>query len=275
MGTLTVSSDDRFDQPSTSEPTLPKILVFHKVTPQFSYGSTNYSPRRLCRLLSVLQERGYRFESLENTLTGADPFSIAITFDDGYQHLADILPKLIDRFHLQPVVFVPTRYIGRPNNWDYSCLFRTESHLDVGIIKVLARQGVEFGSHGHSHINLCRCDAKVRRGEIQRSKEMLQDLLGAEIRYISYPFGRYNEEVMQDTQEIGYTRGLTMSFPDRGDMALSTGRFCVYGYDTTASVRRKLTGGPLYRFEKWKADFSNRLSAGTELYRRLFGKRRG
>ncbi len=274
MGFLTVSSDVRPDQLS-SEHSFPNILVFHKATPQFSYGSTNYSPRRLCRLLSVLQERGYRFESLENTLAGTDPFSTAITFDDGYQHLASILPTLMDKFHLQPVVFVPTRYIGQPNNWDYSSLFRTEFHLNVGSIRDLARQGVEFGSHGHSHINLCRCDATARRSEFQRSKEILQDLLGAEIRYISYPFGRYNQEVMRDAQEIGYTGGLTMSFPDQGDTTLSTGRFCVYGYDTTASVMRKLTGGRLYRLEKWKAEFSNRLSAGNELYRRLFGKRQG
>ena len=252
----------------------PKVLAFHKLTPQFSFGSTNYSPRRFERLLAFLQGKGFIFQSLEASFSENEPHTLAITFDDGYQHLADVLPPLIQKYRFQPVVFVSTKYLGKPNSWDYSYLFRSTPHLDPKSVLTLAALGVQFGSHGHSHINLCRCDEKTLRSELSHSKAVLEDTLGTQVSFISYPFGRYNEEVLEAALEAGYTMGFTMRFPEDGDTALAIGRFGVYGYDTAASIVRKLSGGPFYSVEKWKARFTNRLSSGTAIYNRLIRRHR-
>ncbi len=249
-----------------------RVLAFHKVIPQFSFGSTNYPPRRFERLLALLGQGGFVFQTLESVLSSSDPKALSITFDDGYQHLADVLPPLMQKYRFKPVVFLPTKYLGKANSWDYSHLFRSTPHLDSKSIKRLAALGVQFGSHGHSHINLCRCDEKTLRHELNHSKAVLEDTLGTQVNFISYPFGRYNQEVLEAALEAGYTRGFTMRFPEDGDMALAVGRFGVYGYDTAASVFRKLSGGPFYSVEKWKARFTNRLSGGTVIYNRLIRK---
>jgi len=255
-------------------PFYPKVLAFHKVTPQFSFGATNYSPRRFERLLAFLQRKGFVFQSLEASFSENEPRTLAITFDDGYQHLADVLPPLIQKYRFQPVVFLPTRYLGKTNSWDYSHLFRSTPHLDPKSVLTLAALGVQFGSHGHSHVNLCRCDEKTLRHELNYSKGVLEDLLGRKVNYISYPFGRYNQEVLEATFEVGYTRGFTMRFPEDDDMALAVGRYAVYSYDTVSSVVRKLSDGPWYKVEKWKARLTNMLSRGTVIYNRLILRQR-
>jgi len=121
---------------------------------------------------------------------------------------------------------------------------------------------------------LCRCGEKTLRYELNYSKAVLEDMLGTQVNFISYPFGRYNQEVLEATLEAGYTRGFTMRFPEDGDMALAIGRFGVYGYDTATSIVRKLSGGPFYNVEKWKARFTNRLSGGTAIYNRLIRRQR-
>jgi peptidoglycan/xylan/chitin deacetylase (PgdA/CDA1 family) len=255
-------------------PFYPKVLAFHKLTPQFSFGATNYSPLRFERLLAFLQDKGFIFQSLEAFFSKNESHALAITFDDGYRHLADVLPPLMEKYDFQPVVFLPTKYLGKPNSWDYSHLFRSTPHLDSKSVLTLAALGVRFGSHGHSHINLCRCDKRTLRYELNHSKAVLEDMLGTQVSCISYPFGRYNQEVLEAVLEAGYTRGFTMRFPEDGDTALTIGRFGVYGYDTVSSVVRKLSYGPLYNVEKWKARLTNRLSDGTVIYNRLIRKER-
>jgi len=252
----------------------PNILTFHKVMSQFSFGVTNYSLRRIERLFISLQRKGFIFQSLEATLSKSNSMNLAITFDDGYQHLADVLPPLMDKYHFKPIIFLPTKYLGKVNRWDYSHLLRSTPHLDSKSIKTLATLGVEFGSHSHNHIDLCRCDKETLRRELTHSKAVLEDTLGTRINYISYPFGRYNQRVLEAAMEAGYTKGFTMSFPEDNDTALTIGRYAVYGYDTSTSVVRKLSRGPLYQVEKWKARVTNKLSGGTMIYSKLIRRER-
>ena len=124
-------------------------LAFHKLCPFFTWGITNYHPDNFERLLAWLIEQGYSLEgSTEN------PKSILISFDDGYAHLNDILPPLIDRYRFKPIIFMPTAFIGRDNSWDYSHAIQSLPHLERGQIQTLSNAGVSFGSHGHTHQDL-------------------------------------------------------------------------------------------------------------------------
>ncbi|MBU0982842.1 MAG: polysaccharide deacetylase family protein, partial [candidate division Zixibacteria bacterium] len=238
----------------------PTVLAFHKVSSRLSYGVTNYSPCRLRQLLTVLKTDG----SLGNTV---------LTFDDGYAHLADVLPDLMDDFGLQPLVFVPTAWIGRTNRWDYSHAFRSEPHLDRDTIAGLSNRGVVFGSHGHTHRSLEECTPEELKRELTVSRDILEDITGRPVTLLSYPFGRLNRAILQAVEQCGYTRAYGMHFPDPADAALATGRVAVYGFDTPAIVRAKLRGnGGVYRCCRGAASLANRLSGGTILLNRLRGQ---
>lgn len=248
------------------------ILTFHKVQPSFSFGATNYSPARIERLLTFLQRRGFRFVSLENAIVCGGPTDLAITFDDGYAHLAEVLPNLMDRYGVIPTVFMSTAFIGRDNLWDYSSVFQRVPHLDATAIKDLATLGVEFGAHGHRHLDLTRCNPKDLTDELERPRKLLEDILGGAVQSVSYPFGKVNETIVSEAQSAGYKFGLTMNFPTQTDSPLAAGRLPVYGYDTLFTVRQKVERGVFHRFEQFKSGITNRLSGGTSLWRRINGR---
>ena len=260
------------DKKNPSARQLPAVLVFHKLQPRFSYSSTNYSPNRLKKLVNYLTGRGYRLASIEDALASGDRPQVAVSFDDGYGHLAENLPELLSEFGLQPVVFMPTAFIGQSNRWDYSYIFQRLRHLDVSQIKRLSEQGVEFGAHGHSHHPLTRLSSKELTEELATSKSILEGIIGREVTKISYPFGQVNARVKEAAASAGFRAGFTMEFPTESDDPLALGRYAVYGYDTCFTVEQKTSGGAMYRVERMKARFTNRLSRGTGLYRRLFGR---
>ena len=252
---------------------IPRILTFHKLCPAITYGSTNYSPGRFRSLLKSLSEAGYRLVSLQDALDTAEgERAIAVTFDDGYEHLAKYLPDIIREFSLRPTLFIPTQFIGKASNWDYTRLVRADRHLDKAQIRELAGLGVEIGAHGHSHVALTELTGERLEEELMLPRRILEDVVGCPVTRISYPFGRISGPVIEATRRAGYSHGFTTQFPSAGDPPLATGRHGVWFFDTPLSVRRKLEPGTwFHRIERIKADVGRQLSAGTGIFNRLTG----
>ena len=253
-----------------SEP-FTRVLAFHKSIPHFSFGSTNFSPVRLEQLLKQLRSRNIRFvpATFRPDRTARD-LSVALTFDDGYAHLAEVLPRLIDLFAIRPLIFIPTGWIGQTNRWDYSHYFRKDLHLDRPAIRMLAERGAEFGSHSHLHLDLTGLSQRRLEMELRQSKEILEDAIRKPVKTISYPFGRSTELVRDAARRCGFEYGFTMRFPTPGDSSLSIGRIPVYGYDTPLSIAAKLSsGGLFFQTERLKCRVTNSLSGGTVLLNRL------
>lgn len=243
----------------------PVVLVFHKLQASFSFGVNNYSPQRFERLLSWLELAGYDLR-LDGRTSGR---RVVCTFDDGYQHLAEILPPIIEHFGIRPVLFVPTGWIGRPNSWDYSHWLQKTPHLERRQIRELANAGAIFGSHGHTHADLTALSSRRLQIELRHSREILSDLAAQRILAISYPFGRCNQAVLEAAEWAGYSDGFTMRWPSADDIKLAQGRMPIYGYDSLLSIQHKLGEGILNRLERVKATITHRLSAGTILLNRL------
>jgi hypothetical protein len=115
-----------------------RYLLFHKSISNFSFASTNFSPRRLKRLLVWLRESGFVFEGIDDQGRTAAERVIGLTFDDGYEHLASVLPPLVEEFGIRPLIFVPTAFIGKAADWDYSYRFCKVSHLERRSIRSLS-----------------------------------------------------------------------------------------------------------------------------------------
>jgi peptidoglycan/xylan/chitin deacetylase (PgdA/CDA1 family) len=248
---------------------MPVVLAFHKVFSGFTFGSTNFPPRRLERLLELLTGSGLRFGDAAFLEDGPGERRVALTFDDGYAHLADILPPLMERFSFRPMVFIPSAFIGRRNRWDYSYVLRPFRHLDRGAIRQLADAGVRFGSHGHSHADLTALDDTRLGSELLFSRASIEDIIGRKVTAISYPFGRCNARVARAASATGFETGFTTRFPKADDSALARGRLPIYGYDTPLSVWQKVTAGRLYKVERLKTQATTRLSGGTMWLNRL------
>lgn len=247
-------------------------LVFHKLTPRITWGINNLHPGKFQRLLGWLRNEGFGLVGQSENSAGAPEQPLVhITFDDGYRHLIDALPNLIEQFSFQPLVFVPTAFIGQDNRWDYSHYFANEPHLSESEIKDLAKAGVRFGAHGHTHTALTTMNEDEARQELRDSKDIIEQIAGERVDSISYPFGRYNQQVLEIASELGYESGYSMAFPERNDLPLTVGRVSVHSTDTGAVLRRKLFRTFGHGFDRFKAGAINRLSGGTILLNRLRG----
>lgn len=251
----------------------PVTLVFHKLTDLFTYSITNYPPTRFDRLVEALRSSGWQFSGIDPKAPTSKQGrgELLISFDDGYEHLDDMLPPLIKNHSFQPIVFVPTALVGKPNRWDYSHGLRSFDHLSRESIIRLGACGVVFGSHSATHRDLTGCRGSELQRELGDSRKYLQDVTGQPIGSISYPFGRYNQRVVEAAANAGYEQGFTMEFPKSSDHPLCRGRISVYSFDTLLSVQAKLGEGVLNRVEQWKAKVVNRLSGGTVWLNRLRG----
>ena len=77
--------------------------------------------------------------------------------------------------------------------------------LSIEDIKFLNEQGVEFGSHSHTHPILTEINQEEIYYELKHSKQILENILNKEIKTLAYPNGIYNEETERIATETGYS----------------------------------------------------------------------
>lgn len=85
-------------------------------------------------------------------------------------------------------------------------LKRAQSSLMLGWqeIRKMKKDGISFGSHTKTHKNLCLLSDEEVMEELEGSKKVLEENLGAETIEFSYPFGIYNERIKRLAKKAGF-----------------------------------------------------------------------
>jgi glycosyltransferase involved in cell wall biosynthesis/peptidoglycan/xylan/chitin deacetylase (PgdA/CDA1 family) len=161
---------------------------------------------------------------------------VAITFDDGGSSallIADVLERRGWRGHF----FVTTSRIGTPG------------FLDAEGVRALVRRGHVVGSHSHTHPTyLAQLSVSALRQEWERSRDVLDELLGAPPVIASVPGGMYSTEVGRAAERAGY-RLLLTSEPHApvvqlGDLTV-VGRWTVWSNTGSRTVAGYIRGDRL------------------------------
>lgn len=79
-------------------------------------------------------------------------------------------------------------------------------------MKEMLENGMSFGSHSHSHHKLSKLNEKEQIKEIKNSKEILEKKLKIEIKSFCYPYGDYDDSIINILTEQGYQCALTTDF---------------------------------------------------------------
>jgi len=206
-------------------------LTFHKVEPHFTWGVTNYPPKRFRRLLEVIR----RFN------TSVTREAVSLTFDDGYQSFLSYADPLLREQGFTATIFAVSGYAGKQNSWDYSSFLAPSPHLTGNELQTVVAHGHRVQSHGKSHCDLRALSAKQLYEELTDSKSWIEDLTGVEVTEICYPFGLSDSRVEEVAQDVGYTRGWSLNPSDSGPFTY--GRWGVYSFDTPLTVGAKLNPG--------------------------------
>lgn len=254
---------------------LPVVLTYHKVI-DFEFGGTWVSPRRFERHIRSLLDSGYRFideRSFIETVEGARQAGekeILLTFDDGYDCVAQAAAPVLERLGVPALVFLVSGFAGRENSWELGLPGRKARHMDWDTVNALRSRNFSFGSHCENHLPLTRLPREEALREMVRSKEEIESRTGAEVLSLSYPFGRTDPEVSRLAAQAGYRAAFTL-YPE--GIAAGVDRFRlrregVWVVDTPATVRIKLSRGRLFWLEDIKGRMINAVADLTPLLKK-------
>ncbi len=263
------------------------ILAYHKVDPRRELGITSISPHRFERQLRFLKHEGYATISPQDAISYApDKASftkpVLLTFDDGYEGIYSHVYPILKNHSSTAIVFLTTGYIGKYNNWDSSPGPRFR-HLDWTQIQEIAGGEICFGSHGINHVFLTKQSNSIARREIESSKKELEDRLGQPINFFSYPYGDYNDRIMNIVREAGYKAAFSLrpellrtGYANIYKTAYALPRIAIYLLDHMGAFKAKIgcaRNGSLPYMQKLKNRLINRCSYASILAERLGYKR--
>jgi peptidoglycan/xylan/chitin deacetylase (PgdA/CDA1 family) len=187
--------------------------MYHKVAPLrpgAAVPAHYVEPKRFGRHLRLLSLLGRRPESLARALAQDATTAAAITFDDGYQNVAEFAAPALAAVGGRATVFAVSGRLGLTNTWDAEPdSAGAEPLLGPEAITDLHRAGWEIGSHTVSHPVLPELGGEELTFELRQSKADLEHLLGANVESFAYPYGMLNAAVVQAVREAGYVRAVT------------------------------------------------------------------
>lgn len=229
--------------------------MYHRVGKAHNDWERKYcvSPERFAAQMQALHARGWKAVSLEAFLDWLDGRielsreSFLLTFDDGFLGVHDHAGPVLDKLGWPATVFLVSSLIGKRDSWCevHNPSGATYPLMDAGQIRVLQERGFRFESHTRRHADLPTLDDDALRDELQGARAELEDLLGRSVAYLAYPFGRYDERVLDAARAAGYAAAFSTQpgFNRRDVHRFRLRRLDVFGTDSPAALIRKIQLG--------------------------------
>ena len=128
---------------------------------------------------------------------------VVLTFDDGLIGNYLFAFKILEKYGYQATFFVTVNNISRNRymSWDQ--------------LGALHKNGHSIQSHTMTHPMLGECDESQMTYELETSKKVIEDRIGAPVKYLSLPFGSSNESVIAIAKQLGY-QGIFTSLSNIG-----------------------------------------------------------
>ena len=196
------------DQTSTSTVSLNvPILVYHSVHPAEKNETDlmkefNVTPETFEKQLAFLKENSYTVISFDDYISALKnektlpEKSVMINFDDGWKNQYDYAFPILKKYNDTATFFIETNFINH------------HGFLSLDEIKELRDTGMTIGAHTKNHPKLSTItDQNILDDEIAGSKKVLENDLGQPVKYLAYPYGLYNDQVIETTKKAGFLAG--------------------------------------------------------------------
>jgi peptidoglycan/xylan/chitin deacetylase (PgdA/CDA1 family) len=186
------------------------ILNYHSVNPEHKYSVRPVDFEEQIKYLTT-ELRVVSLSELFGRFVDSDfdeQDYAAITFDDGYEDNYTYAFPIMEDYGVKAALFVVSGFINGDfditENFDE---YKGSAPLSWGQINEMISNGVEIGSHSHTHRNLAKIGKEELEEEINSSKEMIEKHTGREVSGFAYPWGQanyFNGKTIQSVKDAGY-----------------------------------------------------------------------
>jgi peptidoglycan/xylan/chitin deacetylase (PgdA/CDA1 family) len=186
------------------------ILMYHRIVEKEPLDDPDRVCTSVARLeahLDWLAAHSYSGVPIDLALRPAEPGEgrrFAITFDDGYRETLRLALPVLEARSLPATVFIVSGMIGGTAVWNHE----PEPLLSRGELLDLDSAEILIGSHSRCHRRLSTLRPEEIRDEVAGSREDLEGLLGAPVRFFSYPHHDFDGRVQEAVVEAGYAAAM-------------------------------------------------------------------
>lgn len=232
------------------------ILMYHSISDNLfgmahPYYHINTLPEVFSEQMRWLRHEGYRTITLCEAWNGLEAGTdlskaVVITFDDGYRDFYTDGFEVMKQCGFSATIFLATDRIQ-----DTPARIEGADYLTWKDVRELQAEGVCFGSHTITHPDLRSLGPDQIEYELGRSKEIIEQNLGAPVELFSYPFAfpeedasfsRFLEGLMGNlAYELGVSTILGRASRKHNKFFLP--RLPVNSWDDAGMLRAKLEGG--------------------------------
>jgi peptidoglycan/xylan/chitin deacetylase (PgdA/CDA1 family) len=175
----------------------PRLLMYHSIAPDAPTGM-NTPPAIFEWQVAWLKKQGYCFCTLSELLANtAKTKKIAITFDDGFANNYHHAFAILQKYQAKATIYLA------PD------IAEIDKLTPAQITEMQASGLIEFGAHSLHHVNLSQSDAAQAQAEITGSKQRVEQLTGQPCMSFAYPFGRFNQQVVEWVKQAGFSSAVT------------------------------------------------------------------
>lgn len=174
------------------------ILMYHSI------GKKNFNPMiiptdKFSEQMKFLKQNGYTTLTLDqvydffNNNIPVPSKSVVITFDDGYTDNYINAYPILKKYKLNATIFLITD--GTDNGTAY---------VNSSQIKEMSQNGIDFESHTTNHCKLNNYSYDEQLKNLNESKRKIEKISGKKVKYLAYPYGKYDEDTIKAAQNAGY-----------------------------------------------------------------------
>ncbi|MDD2735351.1 MAG: polysaccharide deacetylase family protein [Desulfuromonadaceae bacterium] len=184
------------------------VLCYHRFSLHRSSDKITVSEETFDKQMAYLKNNGYNIITLKQ-LNEFIEFrrkppknSLVITIDDAVKAVKTIAYPILKKYAFTAVIFV---------NTDNTKIKQNSVFLNWDELKELKNSGVfEIESHTASHSDLTTMNDEQLQRELGDSKRILAEKLGINSRFVAYPYGLFNNNVLEVMKRYDYKLGLTV-----------------------------------------------------------------
>jgi peptidoglycan/xylan/chitin deacetylase (PgdA/CDA1 family) len=186
------------------------VLMYHRigVPPDPASSDLTVSVSDFEGQIKYFKSLGYESVSLQQVYTALTQGTklvskpIVFTFDDGYKDAFDNAVPILLKYGYTGSFAIATELLGRPTYavWD-DVIAAHKAHMEIV-------------SHTENHLDLRNpvySESDLHR-EIFDSKNILEAKLGVPVDFFVYPYGRYDEKVLDLVKQAGYKMAFTTAY---------------------------------------------------------------